>query len=89
MAPKLRLRLTFDNGLIEAQDRRLNGYYSLMKEHGNLFAGAPPFPFHTAVRDIITPYIHRAISHEVSPAEALHQAAQEVDTTLAQLGYRK
>jgi len=80
---------TFDNGLIEAQDRRLNGYYTLMKEHGNLFAGAPPIPFHTQIRDIITPYIHRAIRHELTPTEALQQAAQEVDATLMQLGYRK
>lgn len=80
---------TFESSLIETQDRRLNGYYSLMKEHGNLFAGAPPFPFHMQVRDIITPYIHLAIRHELSPAEALHQAAQAVDAALAQLGYRK
>lgn len=79
---------TFDNGLIEAQDRRLNGYYSLMKEHGNLFAGAPPFPFHTEVRDMILPYIHQAIRQEISPDEALRHAAQAVDQRLLELGYR-
>lgn len=79
---------TFDNGLIQAQDQRLNGYYTLMKEHGNLFAGAPPFPFHTQVRDTITPYIHQAIRHELTPAQALQQAAQDVDEMLTQLGYR-
>lgn len=78
---------TFDNGLVKAQDRRLNGYYTLMKEHGNLFAGAPPFPFHLQVRDTITPYLHRAIRHELTPAQALQQAARAVDDELARLGY--
>ncbi|MCB0184484.1 MAG: extracellular solute-binding protein [Caldilineaceae bacterium] len=79
---------TFDNGLVEAQDRRLNGYYSLMKEHGNLFAGAPPFPFHAPIRDLITPYLHRAIRHELTPTEALQQAAVATEAELTRLGYR-
>jgi multiple sugar transport system substrate-binding protein len=79
---------TFDNGLVKAQDRRLNGYYSLMKEHGNLFAGAPPFPFHAQIRDIITPYIHQAIRQELTPTQALQQAAIAVEAELSRLGYR-
>lgn len=80
---------TFDDNLIKTQDRRLNGYYSLMKEHGNLFTGAPPFPFHAQIRDIITPYIHQAIRHELTPEEALAQAASAVDAELERLGYRE
>ncbi|MEZ4679642.1 MAG: extracellular solute-binding protein [Caldilineaceae bacterium] len=80
---------TFDNDLIKAQDRRLNGYYSLMKEHGNLFAGAPPFPFHTQIRDIITPYIHQAIRYELTPTQALQQAAVAAEAELTRLGYRR
>lgn len=79
---------TFENGLVKAQDRRLNGYYSLMKERGNLFAGAPPFPFHAQIRDIITPYIHQAIRHELTPTQALQQAAVAVEMELTHLGYR-
>ena len=78
---------TFDDPLVQAQDRRLNGYYTLMKKHGHLFAGAPPFPFHAQVRDVITPFIHRAIQHELTPTQALHQAAIAVDQELARLGY--
>jgi len=80
---------TFDSNLVRVQDHRLNGYYSLMKEHGNLFAGAPPIPFHVQVRDIITPYIHQAIRHELTPAQALQQAAIATDLELARLGYRQ
>lgn len=78
---------TFDDALVKAQDRRLNGYYTMMKEHGNLFAGAPPFPFHVQVRDIVTPYLHGAIRHELTPAQALQQAARAVDDELTRLGY--
>lgn len=80
---------TFDDPLVQAQDQRLHGYYTLMKKHGNLFAGAPPFPFHVAVRDTITPYIQQAIRHELTPDQALHQAAAAVDALLVQLGYQK
>lgn len=78
---------TFNNGLVKAQDRRLNGYYTLMKKHGTLFAGAPPFPFLAEVRDRVAPYIYAALLHELTPAQALQQAAVAVDEELAQLGY--
>ena len=29
-------------------DVKTNGYFTLMKDQGYLFAGAPPFPFHTS-----------------------------------------
>lgn len=78
---------TFDDPLVAAQDRRLNGYYTLMKKQGQLFAGAPPIPFHAQVRNVITPFIHRAIRYELTPAQALQQAALAVDAELQRLGY--
>jgi len=78
---------TFDDPLVRAQDKKLNGYYTLMKKQGHLFAGAPPFPFHVAIRDTIGAYIHQAINGELTPAEALDQAAVAVDKELARLGY--
>ena len=78
---------TFDDPLVLAQDEKLNGYYTLMKEQGHLFAGAPPFPFHTRVRDVIMPFIHQAISGELTPEQALDQAAIAVDKELVRLGY--
>jgi multiple sugar transport system substrate-binding protein len=80
---------TFDEALVRAQDKKLNGYYTLMKEQGYLFAGAPPFPFHIAIRDVIGLYIHQAIKGELTPAEALDQAAVAVDKELARLGYSR
>ena len=78
---------TFDDPLVKAQDERLDGYYTLMKEQGYLFSGAPPFPFHAAVRDVIVPFIHQAITGNLTPEEALDQAALAVDAELIRLGY--
>lgn len=80
---------TFDDPLVRAQDKRLNGYYTLMKKDGHLFAGAPPFPFHIAVRDAMAPFIHQALAGELTPAEALDQAAVAVEKELDRLGYNQ
>ncbi len=80
---------TFDDPMVRAQDKRLNGYYTLMKKEGHLFAGAPPFPFHVAVRDVIGIYINQAITGELTPGEALDQAAIAVDKELLRLGYSR
>ncbi len=76
---------TFDNPLVQTQDQRLNGYYTLMKKQGQLFGGAPPMPYHAEVRDTISPYIHQAITGDLSADEALDQAALAVDALLASL----
>ncbi len=80
---------TFDDPLVQSQDQKMDGYYSLMKSSGHLFRGAPPFPFHARLRDTIAPFIHKAISGELSPDAALDQAAQAADAELARLGYPK
>ena len=62
-------------------------FRSLAKKQGNLFKGGPPFPYHAEVRDVITPYIHRAIKGEMTPEAALDLAAQDVDALLQSLHY--
>lgn len=78
---------TFDDPQVRQQDQRLNGYYSVMKKQGSLFAGAPPFAFHVQVRDAIAPFIQRAITGELSAEEALSKAARAADAVLIELGY--
>ena len=78
---------TFDDPLVREQDIRLNGYYTLMKKQGSLFSGGPPFPFHAQVRDVIAPFIQQAIAGQLTPQQALSQAAQAVDAELLRLGY--
>ena len=78
---------TFDDPLIAEQDAKVDGYYTLLEEQGPLFAGAPPFPFHAQVREIIDPFVQRAILGELTAGEALSQAAAAVDEELSRLGY--
>jgi len=78
---------TFDDPKVTAQDAKTDGYYTMMKEQGPLFAGAPPFPFHAALREVVAPFIYKAIAGELTPADALDQAAAAADVALVGLGY--
>jgi multiple sugar transport system substrate-binding protein len=78
---------TFDDPKVQEMDAKTNGYFTLLKEKGYLFAGAPPFPFHATIREVIAPFVYRAIAGEISAADALDQAAAAVDAELPKLGY--
>lgn len=78
---------TYEDPKVKAQDAKVDSYYTLMREKGYLFAGAPPFPFHNAVRSVMDPFMWKAISGELTPSEALDQMAAAVDEELVRLGY--
>ncbi len=78
---------TYDDPKVIEQDAKVDGYYTLMREKGYLFAGAPPFPFHATIREVIAPFIYRAIAGELTPSDALDQAAEATDAELVRLGY--
>ncbi len=78
---------TFSDPKVVAMDEQTNGYYTLMLEKGPLFRGAPPFPFHAQVRTVVEPFIWKAITGELTAAEALDQAAVAADEEMARLGY--
>jgi multiple sugar transport system substrate-binding protein len=78
---------TYESPEVVAADAATNGYYTLMRDQGYLFAGAPPFPFHAAVREVIAPFIYSAIAGEISASDALDQAAAAANAELVNLGY--
>jgi multiple sugar transport system substrate-binding protein len=78
---------TFDAPEVRALDAKMGGYFALMKREGHLFAGAPPFPFYATVRDTLMPYLDQAIAGDLTPSEALDQAALAVDEALRRAGY--
>lgn len=80
---------TYDDPKVKEQDAKIDGYYTLMRDKGPLFRGAPPFPFHGQVREVVAPFIYQAITGELQPAEALDQAAAAADAELQKLGYQK
>jgi multiple sugar transport system substrate-binding protein len=78
---------TYDDPLVQEVDAQVDGYYTLMREQGPLFQGAPPFPFHNTLRSNIDQYIWQAIAGEITPEEALDQACATAEETMLQLGY--
>jgi multiple sugar transport system substrate-binding protein len=86
---RITLTSTYDDPAVKEQDKKLNGYYTLMKDDGKLFAGAPPYPFHAQVREAISPFFFQAITGEISAGDALDKAADAAETELKKLGYRK
>ena len=86
---RITLKDTYDDPAVKAQDVKLNGYYTLMKDDGKLFAGAPPYPFHAQVREAISPFFFEAITGQLQPGEALDKAAAAAEGELTKLGYRK
>ena len=78
---------TFEDPAVVEQDAKVDGYYTLMKDSGYLYAGAPPFPVHAQVREVVAAYIYKAIAGELTPADALDQAAAAAEQELVNLGY--
>jgi multiple sugar transport system substrate-binding protein len=78
---------TFSDPKIIEANAKVDDYYAKMEEWGPWFGGAPAFPFHAQIREVIAPFIYRAIAGEISASEALDQAAVAVDAELVNLGY--
>lgn len=78
---------TYDDPKVQEVDGRTDGYFNLMRDKGHLFKGAPEYPFHAQVREVIAPFIYEAIIGQMSPSDALDGAAEAAEAELAQLGY--
>jgi multiple sugar transport system substrate-binding protein len=83
------MNATYDDPKIQELDKKVDGYYTLMKEQGKLFAGAPAYPFHAQVREATAPIFWQAITGELSASDALDQMAATAEQELTNLGYRK
>jgi multiple sugar transport system substrate-binding protein len=88
-AARVTHKATYDDPLVIAQDKKTSGYYTLMRDEGPLFAGAPNFPFHGQLREAIAPFFYDAITGKLTPDQALDQAAARAEEELTRLGYRK
>jgi multiple sugar transport system substrate-binding protein len=83
------MNATYDDPKIQALDKKVDGYYSLMKDEGKLFAGAPPYPFHAQVREATAPFFYQAITGDLTASEALDKMAETAEQEMQNLGYRK
>jgi multiple sugar transport system substrate-binding protein len=88
-APRITNTATYDDPKVLEMDKKLGGYYTMLKEQGKLFAGAPPYPFHAQVREATSPIFFRILTGEVGSDEGLDQMAAAAEQELTNLGYRK
>lgn len=87
LASRVVRKSTFEAPEIKDMDVDQGGYFTVLKEYGPLFAGAPPLPMHLVIIDVYMNWISRAVAGELTPEEALDGLAKEIDETMIKLGY--
>ncbi|MGL4310374.1 MAG: extracellular solute-binding protein [Paracoccaceae bacterium] len=88
-APRITNSATYDDPKIAEMDVKLGGYYTMLKDQGKLFAGAPPYPFHAQLRGAIEPIFYDILTGAIGPDEGLDAMAAKAEEELTTLGYRK
>ncbi|KAA1180151.1 extracellular solute-binding protein [Rhizobium tropici] len=88
-APRVTNTATFDDPKVKAMDIKLGGFYTMLKDQGKLFAGAPPYPFHAQVREATAPIFFDILTGKIGPDEGLDKMAAKTEEELTSLGYRK
>ncbi len=80
---------TYDDPKVQDLDKKLNGYFTMLRDDGKLFAGAPPYPFHAQLREATAPIFYQILTGEVDADTGLDQMAAKAEEELTSLGYRK
>lgn len=88
-APRITLTSTYDSPKVQALDEELGGYYTMLRDQGYLFKGAPEFPFHAQVREATAPTFYDILTGSLSVSDGLDQMAAEAEAELTDLGYRQ
>lgn len=88
-APRITNTATFDDPKVKEMDAKLGGFYTMLKDQGKLFAGAPPYPFHAQLRGALEPIWYDILTGKIAPDAGLDQMAAKTEEELKTLGYRK
>lgn len=88
-APRITLTSTYDAPKVQALDEELGGYYTMLRDQGKLFKGAPEYPFHAQVREATAPIFYQILTGELGVDEGLDQMAAKAEEELTTLGYRQ
>ena len=78
---------TFASPMLKELDQQQGGYFTAFQKYEFLFAGAAPLPMHLVIIDIYMDWISKAVAGEVSPDDALDSLAEEIDSTMIEMGY--
>ena len=88
-APRVTLTSTYDAPRVVELDAELRGYFSMLRDQGHLFKGAPEFPFHAQVREATAPIFYQILTGDVGVSEGLDLMAAAAEEEMANLGYRQ
>jgi multiple sugar transport system substrate-binding protein len=88
-APRITNTATYDDPKVIEMDAKLGGYYTMLRDQGKLFAGAPPYPFHAQLRGALEPIFYDILTGAIGPDEGLDAMAAKTEEELTTLGYRK
>lgn len=80
---------TYDDPKVQELDAKLGGYFTMLRDQGKLFAGAPPYPFHAQLREAVAPIFYQILTGGIDPDAGLDQMAAKTEEELTSLGYRK
>jgi multiple sugar transport system substrate-binding protein len=88
-APRITLTSTYDAPAVQELDQELGGYYTMLRDQGHLFRGAPPYPFHAQIREATAPTFYQILTGELGVEEGLDRMAEITEQELTNLGYRQ
>ncbi|RMC37415.1 extracellular solute-binding protein [Paracoccus alkanivorans] len=80
---------TYDDPKVQALNEELGGYFDMLRDQGDLFGGAPAYPFHAQVREATAPIFYSILTGDIGPDEGLDQMAAKAEEELTSLGYRQ
>lgn len=86
---RITLKSTYDAPKVKEMDEELGGYYTMLRDQGYLFKGAPEYPFHAQVREATAPIFYEILTGDLSPEDGLDQMAAKTEEVLTSLGYRE
>jgi multiple sugar transport system substrate-binding protein len=89
MASRITLTSTYDTPKVQKLDEELGGYFTMLKDQGRLFKGAPEYPFHAQVREATAPIFYDILTGSLGVDEGLDQMAARAEEELTNLGYRQ
>jgi len=80
---------TYDDPAVQELDKKLGGYFTMLRDDGKLFAGAPPYPFHAQVLHATNSTFYDILTGAIEPDAGLDKMAEQAEAELTNLGYRK
>lgn len=89
MASRITLTSTYDAPKVKELDEELGGYYSMLRDQGYLFKGAPEYPFHRQVLEATAPTFYSILTGDTGVDEGLDEMARIAEEELTTLGYRQ